>query len=72
MKFLNPLKDRQTMTNRLNLVHSLFLEMFHLKKWANKLNRAFSKEKVQMAKKKKNEKMLTILAIKELQIRTSL
>jgi hypothetical protein len=31
-----------------------------LKKWANKLNRAFSKEEVQIAKKKKSEEMLNI------------
>jgi hypothetical protein len=29
-----------------------------MKKWTNELNRDFSKEEVQMAKKKRNEKML--------------
>jgi hypothetical protein len=31
-----------------------------MKKWANELNRAFSKEEVQMAKKKTHENILTI------------
>jgi hypothetical protein len=35
-----------------------------MKKWANELNRTFSKEKVQMAKKK-HGKMLTIPGHKE-------
>jgi hypothetical protein len=42
-----------------------------MKKQANELNRAFSKEDVQMAKNT-HEKMLTILAIKEMQIKTTL
>jgi hypothetical protein len=31
-----------------------------MKKWANELNRAFSKEEVQMAKKHMEKKMLTV------------
>jgi hypothetical protein len=31
-----------------------------IKKWETELNRTFSKEEIQMAKKKKNEEMLTI------------
>jgi hypothetical protein len=31
-----------------------------MKKWANKLNRAFTKEEVQMVKKKTHEKVLII------------
>jgi hypothetical protein len=31
-----------------------------MKKWAKELNKTFSKEKVQIVKKKKNPKMLTI------------
>jgi hypothetical protein len=31
-----------------------------MKKWANELNRAFSKEEVQMAKRKNHEKIPTI------------
>jgi hypothetical protein len=38
-----------------------------IKKWATELNRTFSKEEIQMAKK--HEKMLTI---KEMQIKTTL
>jgi hypothetical protein len=42
-----------------------------VKKWANELNRAFSKEKVQMAKK--HMKICSpSLAIKETQIKTTL
>jgi hypothetical protein len=42
-----------------------------MKKWANKLNRAFSKEEVQMAEKHM-KKCLPSLAIKEIQIKTTL
>jgi DNA-binding CsgD family transcriptional regulator len=41
-----------------------------LKKWANELNRAFSKEEAQMAKN--HEEMLTSLTMKEMQIKTLL
>jgi hypothetical protein len=41
-----------------------------IKKWATELNRTFSKEEIQMDKK--NEKMLTISSIKEMQIKTTL
>jgi hypothetical protein len=41
-----------------------------MKKWANELNRAFSKEEVQMAKK--DTKYSTSLAIKEMQMKTAL
>jgi hypothetical protein len=40
-------------------------------KWETELNRAFSKEEIQMAKKH-IKKMLTIPAIKEMQIKTTL
>jgi hypothetical protein len=40
-----------------------------MKKWANELNREFSKEEVKMANKFM-KKCLTSLAIKEIQIRT--
>jgi hypothetical protein len=42
-----------------------------MNKWANELNRAFSKDEVQMTKKSM-EKMLNILVIKEMQIKTTL
>jgi hypothetical protein len=42
-----------------------------MKKWANELNRAFSKDKVQMAKKT-HEKCSPSLAIKEMQIKTTI
>jgi hypothetical protein len=42
-----------------------------MKKWANKLNRGFSKEEVQVAKKH-IKKCSAPLAIKEMQIKTML
>jgi hypothetical protein len=42
-----------------------------IKNWATELNRTFSKEEVQMAKKM-HEKCLPSLAIKEMQIKTTL
>jgi hypothetical protein len=42
-----------------------------VKKWATELNRTFSKEEIQMAKKT-HEKCLPSLAIKEMQIKTTL
>jgi hypothetical protein len=39
-----------------------------MKKWANEPNRGFSKEEA----KKHDEEMLTLLAIKEMQIKTAL
>jgi hypothetical protein len=42
-----------------------------IKKWANKLNKTFSKEEIQMAKKHM-KKFLLSLAIKETQIKTTL
>jgi hypothetical protein len=41
-----------------------------MKKWASELNKAFSKEKVQVAKK--HEKLLTSPHIKEMQMKTTL
>jgi hypothetical protein len=46
-----------------------------MKKFANKLNKDFSKEEVQMAKKKKKKNMKKCspsLSIKEMQIKTTL
>jgi hypothetical protein len=42
-----------------------------MKKWANELNRAFSKEEVQIAKKHV-KKCSTSLAIKEVHVKTTL
>jgi hypothetical protein len=42
-----------------------------VKKWANEMNRAFSKEEVQMAKKHM-KKCSPSLALKEMQIKTTL
>jgi hypothetical protein len=42
-----------------------------MKKWANELNRAFSKDEVQMAKKY-IKKGSASLAIKEMQVKTTL
>jgi hypothetical protein len=42
-----------------------------IKKWANELNRIFSKEEIQMGKKT-HEKCSPSLAIKEMQIKTTL
>jgi hypothetical protein len=42
-----------------------------VKKWATELNRTFSKEEIQVAKKHM-KKMLPSLAIKEIQIKTTL
>jgi hypothetical protein len=43
-----------------------------MRKLANELNRAFSKEEVQMAKKKTHEKCSPSLALKEMQTKTIL
>jgi hypothetical protein len=49
---------------------------YPMKKWANEMNRAFSKEELQMAKKKNQtnhmKKCSTSLTIKEMQIKTVL
>jgi hypothetical protein len=45
--------------------------MIQIKKWGNELNRAFSKEQIQMSKKH-IKKCLTSLATKEKQIKTML
>jgi hypothetical protein len=41
-----------------------------MKKWANELNRAFSKEEVKLPKKKKMKKCSATLSITEMQIKT--
>jgi hypothetical protein len=67
-------------TSDKGLITRIYRELKHLnspkinepiKKWATELNRPFSKDEVQMAKKHK-EKCSSSLAIKEMQIKTTL
>jgi protein subunit release factor A len=69
--FASYTSDKGLITGIYRELKKLNSQKLSMKKWANELNRAFSKEEVQMVKKHM-KKCSPSLAIKEMQIKTTL